>query len=455
MMRAYAVSELATLVAASHRGNDVTVSGIAIDSRRVQAGDLFVALPGTRVDGHDFLADAAARGATAALVSRPQESPLPQLVCDDVLATLGKLGACNRRAFTGPVLGITGSCGKTSVKGMLSTVLARQSAVLATAGNLNNEIGVPMTLLRLSPDYGVAVVEMGARGVGHIDYLCRLAMPDIAMLLNASPAHLDGFGSLQAVADAKGEIFDRLSAQGTAVINIDSPFAEAWQARAQTTGARVISFGLHAPASVTADAVELAPDHCRFRLRHAGREVAVRLPVPGEHSVSNALATAAAALACGLSLDDIAAGLADVQAVAGRLQRRAGRDGISLIDDAYNANPASVRAAIDVLRQCDGPRVLVLGDMLELGEQTQRAHSEVGRYARDSGIEQLVAVGDAARAAGEAFGAGAHCFASNADAIAATAAWSRGASTVLVKGSRGAAMEQILAALLPPEEPSC
>lgn len=455
MMRGYRLSELASAAGARQQGADTVAHGVAIDSRRVTPGDLFVALPGARVDGHAFLADAAARGAAAALVTQAQDIALPQLVVDDALAALGQLAAHNRRSFTGPLIAVTGSCGKTSVKGMLSTVLARRGRVLATTGNLNNEIGVPLTLLRLTADDGIAVVEMGARGSGHIDYLCRLAVPDIAMLLNASAAHLDGFGSLEAVVEAKGEIYDRLTPRGVAVVNADSPFAQAWTARAQATGARIISYGLEALASVTASGIELGPDHCRFLLHHAGDSTRVLLPVPGEHSVSNALATAAAAIACGLTVTDIAEGLGDVQPTAGRLQRRPGRDGINLIDDAYNANPASVRAAIDVLACCDGPRVLVLGSMLELGQQSAQEHAAVGRYARERGIDRLIGVGAAPQAATAAFGDGASGFAGNAEAIAAAEEWSAGAATILVKGSRGAAMEQVLTALQAEETRSC
>jgi len=455
MMRGYRLSELASALGVRHQGADIVVHGVAIDSRSVQPGDLFVALPGARVDGHAFLADAADRGAAAALVTQAQAAALPQLVVGDALTALGRLAAFNRRSFTGPLIAVTGSCGKTSVKGMLSTVLARRARVLATAGNLNNEIGVPLTLLRLSPDDGIAVVEMGARGRGHIDYLCRLAVPDIAMLLNASAAHLDGFGSLQAVVEAKGEIYDQLTPQGVAVVNADSPFAAEWTARARASGARVISYGLEALASVTASGIELGPDHCRFLLHHAGDSAQVRLPVPGEHSVSNALATAAAAIACGLAVSDIAEGLGEVQPTAGRLLRQTGRGGISLIDDAYNANPASVRAAIDVLACCDSPRVLVLGSMLELGEQSAQEHAAVGRYARERGIDRFVGVGAAPQAATTAFGDGASWFAGNAEAIAAAEDWSAGAATILVKGSRGAAMEQVLAALQTEETPSC
>lgn len=454
-MRSYTLSELASAVGLRQVGADVSVTGVAIDSRRTRAGDLFVALPGTRVDGHAFLADAAARGAAAALVSQRQDIALPQLVAEDVLAALGRLAAHNRRGFGGRLIAVTGSCGKTSVKGMLSTVLGARGDVLATEGNLNNEIGVPLTLLRLSAGHRTAVIEMGARGAGHIDYLCQLALPDVAMLLNASAAHLDGFGSLQAVADAKGEIYDRLSPEGVAVVNADSPFADAWRARVQATGARVISFGLRAPASVTASSVELAADHCRFLLRHKGAEADVTLPVPGEHSVSNALAAAAAAIACGLSPVDVARGLAAVQAVAGRLQRRPGRAGITLIDDAYNANPASVRAAIDVLSRCAGPRVLVLGAMLELGERSAEEHAAVGEYARTQGVDALVGVGEAVRPATTVFGNGAFWYAGNAGAIAAVDTWSADAATVLVKGSRGAAMEQVLAALQAEEASPC
>lgn len=454
-MHPYTLSELASALGLQQVGADVSVTGVAIDSRRARAGDLFVALPGTRLDGHAFLADAAARGAAAALVSRRQDIALPQLLSEDVLAALGRLAAHNRRGFNGRLIAVTGSCGKTSVKGMLATVLGARGDVLATEGNLNNEIGVPLTLLRLSAGHRTAVIEMGARGTGHIDYLCQLALPDVSMLLNASAAHLDGFGSLQAVADAKGEIYDRLSPEGVAVVNADSPFADAWMARVQATGARVISFGLHAPAAVTAASIELAADHCRFLLRHEGGEADVTLPVPGEHSVSNALATAAAAIACGLSLVDVARGLAAVQAVAGRLQRRPGRAGIALIDDAYNANPASVRAAIDVLSRCAGPRVLVLGAMLELGERSAEEHAAVGEHARTQGVDTLVGVGGAVRPATMAFGDGAFWYAGNAGAIAAVDTWSAGAASVLVKGSRGAAMEQVLAVLQAEEVSPC
>ncbi|MFN2287036.1 MAG: UDP-N-acetylmuramoyl-tripeptide--D-alanyl-D-alanine ligase [Chromatocurvus sp.] len=455
MMRSYPLSELALALEARHVGLDAAISGVAIDSRQVRAGDLFIALPGSRVDGHAYLADAAANGAAGALVSRPQDAALPQLVVADVLAALGRLAGLNRRDFSGSLIAITGSCGKTSVKGMLSTVLARRAAVLATPGNLNNEIGVPLTLLQLSAAIDIAVVEMGARGTGHIDYLCRLARPDIAMLLNASAAHLDGFGSLQAVADGKGEIYDRLSPQGTAIVNADSPFADAWTARATAAGAGLISFGLQAPASVSATDIELAADYCRFSLQHDDQSATVMLPVPGEHNISNALATAAAAIACGLSVDDIAAGLAAVQPVDGRLRRRPGRGGISLIDDAYNANPASVRAAIDVLARCDGPRVLVLGAMLELGAQSFAEHADIGRHAKAQAVNQLVGVGPETKAATEAFGPGARWFACNDDAIAAMDDWRTGAATILIKGSRGAAMEQVLAALQPEAARPC
>lgn len=455
MMRSYALSELASALEARHVGSDAAISGVAIDSRHVRPGDLFIALPGSRVDGHAYLAEAAANGALGALVSRAQEAPLPQLVAADVLAALGRLAGFNRRDFNGSLIAITGSCGKTSVKGMLSTVLAGRAAVLATEGNLNNEIGVPLTLLQLSKAIDTAVVEMGARGTGHIDYLCQLARPDIAMLLNASAAHLDGFGSLQAVADGKGEIYDRLSPQGVAIVNADSPFADAWTARAQATGARLISFGLQTTASVTASDIQLAADHCRFSMRHAARTATITLPMPGEHNISNALATAAAAIACGLSVDEVAAGLSAVRPLDGRLRRGPGRGGISLIDDAYNANPASVRAAIDVLARCDGPRVLVLGAMLELGALSAAEHADIGRYAKAQAVHQLVGVGPETKAATETFGPGAIWFACNDDAVAALDDWSTGAATILVKGSRGAAMEQVLAALQPEEALPC
>jgi UDP-N-acetylmuramoyl-tripeptide--D-alanyl-D-alanine ligase len=446
-MHPLTLSELASALAGRVQGKDVAVSGVAIDSRQLAPGDLFVALPGSRVDGHDFIAQAREAGAAAALVSRVCADSLPQLQVADVLTALGQLGALNRAAFDGQLIAITGSSGKTSVKGMLSTVLAAQAPVLATSGNLNNEIGVPLTLLALSPQHGLAVIEMGARGKGHIDYLCRLARPDISVLLNAGAAHLEGFGSLQGVADAKAEIYDHLDAGGTAVVNADQEFTPAWLARAGATGARIITFGDAPAADVRAEDVALAADHSRFLLCHAGERQSVHLPLAGAHSVRNALATTAVALACGMALDAIAAGLGEVRSVAGRLQRSAAPDGATLIDDAYNANPASVRAAIDVLAADAAPRVLVLGAMLELGELAQAEHAAVGRYARERGIDTLVAVGELPRAAADAFGPGARWYATREEAIADLAAWRAGARTILVKGSRGSAMESVLTAL--------
>lgn len=456
MMRSFSLAELATLVGGRCLGADARVTGAAIDSRALTAGDLFVALPGERVDGHDFVAAAETAGAAAALVARPAEAALPQLQVDDVATALGVLAAANRAEYRAPLVGITGSCGKTTLKGMLEAVLRQGGPTLATSGNLNNELGVPLTLLRLTPEHAFAVIEMGARGLGHIDYLCSLARPTVSVLLNAMEAHLEVFGSVEDVARGKGEIFDRLGPGDFAVVNADQSFSDTWRQRAARTGATVLTFGLAANADFRASAVALRGDAgSTFTLHTPAGEAAVELRIPGGHNVANALAAAAAGHACGLAPAAIAAGLAAAGATAGRLLRHRGAGGATVIDDCYNASPGSVRAAIDLLASCAGPTVLALGAMLELGADSDTYHAEMGRRARERGIDSLVGVGEAVRPALAAFGPGGHWYATREQAAAAADDWAAAASTVLVKGSRGAGMERVLAALLPPEEDAC
>jgi UDP-N-acetylmuramoyl-tripeptide--D-alanyl-D-alanine ligase len=450
MMRPFTLAELATLLDGRLPGADATVTGAAIDSRAVAAGDLFAALPGSRVDGHGFLAAAREAGAAAALVSRPVDDPLPQLLVDDVARALGRFARANRDLYTGPLVGITGSCGKTTVKGMLAAVLGEHGPTLATEGNLNNELGVPLSLLRLAPAHAFAVIELGARGIGHIAYLCELARPTVSVLLNAMEAHLEFFGSVDGVAEGKGEIFDGLPADGFAVVNADQPWREAWTARAARSGATVLTFGMAEDAQFRASAVALRGEAgSAFTLHTPAGEAAVELALPGGHNVANALAAAAVAHACGLEPAAIAAGLSRAAAVEGRLRRFEGRGGLTVIDDCYNASPGSVRAAIDLLASCSGPTVIALGAMLELGDAADGFHAEMGRRARERGIDVFVGVGDAVRPALEAFGPGGHWYATREQAAAAADDWSAAAATVLVKGSRGAGMERVLQALLP------
>jgi UDP-N-acetylmuramoyl-tripeptide--D-alanyl-D-alanine ligase len=428
-------------------GDDVSFDAVCTDSRRLQPGQLFVALKGERFDGHEFLASAARGGARAALVSEPVGASLPLLEVEDTELALGRLGALNRAEFTGTLLGITGSCGKTSVKNMLAKILGAAAPTLATEGNLNNEIGVPLTLLRLAPEHRFAVVEMGAGKPGDIAYLCELARPQISLLLNAMPAHLERMGSLQAIAETKGAILAGLGGEGVAVYPADSEFTPLWRKLAGT--ARCLEFGFEDTAPVHVSGLELGADASRFTIHVEGASVDVLLPLPGRHNVANAMAAAAAALAAGASDAQIADGLASLQATGGRLARQAGRDGIAVIDDSYNANPGSVKAAIDVLAGMSGRRVLALGSMAELGEAADQLHAEIGGYARAAGLEALWAVGPHTEHAAQAFGAGARHFATRGELSAALSELVRPGDVVLVKGSRSAAMEQLVAELLP------
>jgi UDP-N-acetylmuramoyl-tripeptide--D-alanyl-D-alanine ligase len=446
-MRAMTLSELEAPLAAHLVGDDCQFSGVSTDSRSLREGDLFVALRGEHFDGHDYLPQVAASGAVAALLSQPVDAPLPQLRVADTQRALGELGRHNRQLYSGPLVAITGSSGKTTVKNLVSAILSRRGTTLATEGNFNNEIGVPLTLLRLAPDVEFAVVEMGAAAAGDIAWLCELGRPSIALLLNAMPAHLQGFGSVEDVAAAKGEIFDGLERGDFAVINADQPWAEAWRARAGA--ATVIDFGLQQSAAISASDVNCAGvEGVTFTALTPAGTIPVQLALPGLHNVANALAAIAVGLACELTLDEIRLGLESVAPVAGRLLTTRTAAGANVIDDCYNANPGSVRAAIDLLAACQGRRTLVLGAMRELGQTSALLHRQVAEYARDAGIEHLWGVGPELREGVDAFGSQGRFFADRAAVLAAINGQFGATDTVLVKGSRSAGMEQVLQALL-------
>lgn len=448
MLETMFLSALTTPLNATLIGPDAAFDRVSIDARQVQAGGLFVALPGSRVDGHDFLAQARANGAAAALVERAVDDPLPQLQVADCQAALGQLGALNRAGFRQPLVAITGSSGKTTVKEMLAAILRQCGPILATRGNLNNELGVPLTLLELSHEHQYAVVEMGAAALGDIAYSMALAKPDVSILTNAGVAHIGRFGSERAIAQAKGEIFSGLGAAGQAVVNLDSPWLADWQGIIGSR--RTWSFSLSNPAaSLHAGDIQLDPNGCAgFRLFSPVGEVDIQLHLLGRHNVANALAAAAAALALGVSLNAVAAGLAGLQPVAGRGKPFCGHKGALIIDDSYNANPASVRAAIDVLAGLEGHRVLALGDMGELGDTEQQVHRQIGEYARSRGLDGLYATGPLASLAAEAFGEGGHRFDSRSALGAALKAQLNPDTRVLVKGSRSAGMEEVVTALV-------
>jgi UDP-N-acetylmuramoyl-tripeptide--D-alanyl-D-alanine ligase len=440
------LSEAARAIPAELRGEDRVFDSVSTDTRTLAPKALFVALKGERFDGHDFLAQAAQKQVAGALVNDARKLPagLPVLVAEDTRLALGRLAAYWRRKFSAPLVALTGSNGKTTVKEMLASILraaTADDAVLATRGNLNNDIGVPLTLLELGSGHRYAVVEMGMNHAGEIRYLTRLAAPDVALINNAGPAHLEFFGSVEAIARAKGEIFEGLQPGGTAVINADDPFSGLW--RTLAGGRPVIDFGLSRPAAVSA----------RYALRHLESEIVVRTPrgeaqavlkAPGLHNVRNAVAASAAAAALEVPAPAIARGLAGYAGIKGRLQPKAAVNGATLIDDTYNANPESVRAAIAVLAQAPGARLLVLGDMGELGAGAAQLHAEIGAAARESGIQRLFTLGELAAHAARAFGAGGRAFTRIEDLLAEIEIALTPGATVLVKGSRFMQMERVV-----------
>ena len=417
--------------------------GVSTDSRTLRPGELFVALDGPRFDGHDYLPAVAAAGAAGALVRRAHPA-LPCLEVADPLTALGQLAASWRSRFDIPVLAVTGSSGKTTVKELLAAALAGLGPVLATRGNRNNHIGVPLTLLELRATHRVAVIEMGMSHAGEIAHLTDLARPTLGLISNAGPAHLEGLGSVAAVARAKGELIERLPPDAAAVLNADDAHCPLWR---QLAGNRQVgTFGLEQAADVTAD-FRLTADGTDMELRTPQGRASTRLALLGRHNVQNALAATAAALTVGADLADIAAGLATVRAVPGRLYPLPGLQGARLIDDSYNANPLSVQAAIAVLAGLPGERVLVLGDMGELGADAAALHAQCGAAARAAGIERLITLGPLSGAAAAAFGPGAVACRELAQVVDLAGSLLRPDLSVLIKGSRSAGMERVVQAL--------
>jgi len=383
------LKEIANLIGTEVVGIDTLCTGVAIDSRSISKGDLFVALKGERVDGHAFISEAEARGASGVLVSEAVQTTLPVLQVSDTLKALGQFAKSYRNRFDIPIIAVTGSCGKTTVKEMSFRILSKAGSVLANKGNLNTEIGVPLTLLKLKPEHQMAVIEMGARQQGDIAYLMQLVSPTVSIITNAGVAHMEIFGSEQGIAKAKGEIYQYLKKDGIAVINADDQHAPYWRSLLQ--GQRVITFGLDAMTDVTSSHLIEEPTHSSFELVTDAGSIKICLPVPGKHNVMNALTAAAGAL--GISLEHIQAGLQSFVPVAGRLQNKVGLMGARIIDDSYNANPASVRAALTVLSQYPGQKICILGDMFELGPKTADLHYEMGVLAKQLKIDKLLCVG--------------------------------------------------------------
>jgi UDP-N-acetylmuramoyl-tripeptide--D-alanyl-D-alanine ligase len=442
------LSGVATTLRGELVGEDRAFLGVSTDTRTLESGQLFFALIGPRFDGHRFLGAAAGRAAAGAVVSRECSDALPCIRVPDTLRGLGELATDWRGRFDIPVVGVTGSAGKTTVKEMTAAILAESRATLVTRGNLNNEIGVPLTLFGLAARHRAAVIEMGANHAGEIARLGAMAKPSIGVVTLAGAAHLAGFGSVEGVARAKGELFTALPEDGIAIINVDDCYAGLWRRMAGSR--RVLGFGLGPGADYSARDLRMevkGAAQIEFRLVCPLGEAPVSIPVAGRHNVVNALAAAAAAAAAGASLSDIAIGLAKTPTVQGRMQLTRGVAGSRIIDDTYNANPGSMRAALDFLSGLEGLAWAVIGDMGELGDQAARMHAEIGEYARSVGVEKLFGVGELAGEAVARFGPGGKTYPDVDSLVRDLRPMLHADVNLLVKGSRSAGMERVVAAL--------
>ncbi len=429
------------------KGADAPFQFVSTDTRTLKPGELFIALKGENFDGHDHIKEAQAKGAVAVLVSKPVDATIPIIQVQDTLKALGQLAALRRSQITIPLIALTGSSGKTTVKEMMRSILTECGEVLANQGTLNNDIGVPLTLLKLNEQHKYAVIEMGANHPGEIAYLTQLARPTVAFINNVAPAHLEGFGSVEGVARAKSEIFQGLPAQGIALINADDAFSDWLQDLLKDRPQ--MRFGIKNKADFSARDLQ-ADDKGRFKfiLETPVGHCEIQLQVLGQHNVLNAVAAAAATQAVGASLPAIKKGLENMRPVAGRLVPRDGINGAQIFDDTYNANPASVKAALQVLAQYPGDRIFVMGDMRELGERSEELHREIGQFAKTLGIQQLFACGQFSVAAVKAFGQGGQHFIGQTELSAAVRHVLQATTTVLVKGSRGAKMENVVRELI-------
>lgn len=428
-------------------GDNIEVTGVSTDTRTIKSGDVFIALVGPNFNGHAFVETAQEKGAVAIIISESVSADVPTIMVEDTKLALGQFGAALKSLIAPKTIGITGSSGKTTVKEMAASILCRKGKVLATEGNFNNDIGVPLTLLRLEQDHEYAVIEMGANHLGEIAYTTSLVKPDVATIVNAAAAHLEGFGSLLGVARAKSEIFKGLDETGVAVLNADSQFHQFWEGKLYTP--KIVHFSEKNETEYHAKDVTLGIDGCaQFDLVTPIGQISVNLTLPGVHNVNNALAAASLCIEVGASLEDIKYGLETMQQVGGRLQVLQLTNQVKLLDDTYNANVASVNAAIDLLASFSGRRILVLGDMGELGEKARFYHEQVGENAKNKGIDNLYTLGVLSQSASDVFG-GNHF--SNLDELVERLNQDIGIEqrdiSILVKGSRSAKMERVVRAL--------
>ncbi|MBI3527827.1 MAG: UDP-N-acetylmuramoyl-tripeptide--D-alanyl-D-alanine ligase [Betaproteobacteria bacterium] len=444
------IATAAHAIGARQIGANAVFDRVTTDSRDLRPGDLFVGIRGERFDGQAFADQAFSAGAAAVMVEAGAQILTPNarvIEVDDSRLALGRLAAFWRGRFISPLIAVTGSNGKTTVKEMLASILrqiAGESGVLATAGNLNNDIGMPLTLLRLNARHRYAVVEMGMNHLGEIAYLSRLARPTIALINNAGTAHIGELGSVDAIARAKGEIFEGLEKNGTAIINSDDAFADYWRGLAR--GRRMVDFGLDKKAAVSAR-YELTVFASLVTFRTPREQFVATLGIPGLHNIKNALAAVACAYALDVPESAIAAGLASYAGLKSRLQRKRHASGALVIDDTYNANPESMQAAIAVLAAYQGRTIFVMGDMGELGDNAEAMHATIGEFAKRAGVNAMFALGEMSAAAARSFGEGGRHFSSIDELVGALAGGLEHGSTVLVKGSRFMRMERVVEAL--------
>ncbi len=437
------LAQINSVIYGKHIGADVSFTAVSTDTRALSENSLYVALVGEHFDGNEFVADAIQKRACAAVVSKPVQVSAPIIQVADTTKALGQIARLNREASDAHFIAITGSQGKTTVKEMCASIMSECRNVLVTQGNFNNHIGVPLTLLEINAEHNCAVIELGASGLGEIAYTVAMVTPNVAVLTNAEATHIEGFGDLDGVVRTKGEIIDGLVADGIAILNADDPHFAIWKERAKDK--TVKSFALCNAADYQAkDLLLKSNGRSAFMLVTPIGEIAISLALAGRHNVLNALAAAAASLESGASLVDVQRGLANVSAVPGRLQLLAGISNSVLIDDSYNASPSSFHAAIDVLAEQAGRKILIVGDMGELGLQAAQAHTEIGEYAKHKGIDALWATGQHAILAAQSFGAAGRHFAKQVDLIAAAKNELNEGDTALVKGSRSAAMERVV-----------
>lgn len=443
------LSDIAKSVQGELFGDDIIIETVSLDTRTLKPGELYIAIEGKNFDGNQFIAAAIQKGAAAAILRKGITATIPYIAVDDTHLALAELAGAWRRKVATSVVGVTGSNGKTTVKEMTAAVLAVKGSVLFTQGNLNNDIGVPLTLLRLQEQHRFAVIEMGANHPCEIEYTSTYAQADVVILNNAGAAHIEGFGSLNGVAKAKGEIIETLKQKGIAILNRDDSYFDYWQGIAGSR--KVISFGLNDTADIFARAIKTectAGFVTSFELVTPTSSLTVQLKLAGRHNVLNALAAAAAGLALGLDLKMIKQGLESVNPVKGRLQPVVSRLGNLVIDDTYNANSSSLAVGLDVLANCPGKPWLVLGAFGELGPQSAKMHEDMGHLIKDKGVVRLLAVGADAKNTVNGFGEGGQFFETQADLLTVLQRDLGGDETILIKGSRSQRMENIVAALV-------